>query len=57
LTSPILPLAGVFILPFGLPWNNLGDELDLASVALGILARATNMAIMFRIRKRISPAG
>ncbi|MCB2047716.1 MAG: hypothetical protein KDE32_05740 [Novosphingobium sp.] len=46
------PLAGVFLMPLGLPWNLLGDKLGLASPALGILAPAINAAILYGLWKR-----
>jgi hypothetical protein len=50
--SPSGPLAGVFLMPIGLPWNILGDRLGLASPALGFLAPAVNAAILFWLWKR-----
>lgn len=46
------PLAGVFLMPIGLPWNLLGDRLGLASPALGIIAPAINAAILYGLWKK-----
>jgi hypothetical protein len=46
------PLAGVFLIPLGWPWNLLGDRLGLASVALGLLAPALNLALLFWFSRR-----
>ncbi|MCB2079669.1 MAG: hypothetical protein KDE55_18495 [Novosphingobium sp.] len=46
------PLAGVFLMPLGLPWNVLGDRLGLASPALGVLSPAVNAGILFWLWKR-----
>lgn len=46
------PLAGVFLMPLGLPWNVLGDKLGLASPALGVLSPAVTAAILFWLWKR-----
>lgn len=46
------PLAGVFLMPLGLPWNILGDRLGLGGPLLGILAPAINAAILYWLWKR-----
>lgn len=46
------PLAGVFLMPLGLPWNILGDRLGLAGPALGALSPAINLAILYWLWKR-----
>lgn len=43
------PLAGVFLMPLGLPWNVLGDREGLTGPALGLLAPAINAAILWGI--------
>ncbi len=50
------PLAGVFLMPLGLPWNLIGDKLGLTSAALGILAPAMNLGLLFWVWRRRSPA-
>ncbi len=50
--SPSGPLAGVFLIPLGLPWNILVDRIGLASVALGILSPAVNLGILYWLWKR-----
>jgi hypothetical protein len=46
------PLAGVFLMPLGLPWSLIGDRLGLASVALGLLSPAINLGILYWLWKR-----
>lgn len=46
------PLAGVFLMPLGLPWNLLGDKLGLAGPALGLLSPAVNLGILYWFWKR-----
>ena len=46
------PLAGIFLVPLGLPWNLIGDRIGLADAWLGILAPAINAAILFWIWRR-----
>ena len=46
------PLAGVFLLPLGLPWNWLGDKAGLTGPVLAILAPAINAAILYWLWKR-----
>ena len=48
------PMAGVFLIPLGLPWNVLGDKLGLASPALAALSPAVTAAILFWLWKRQS---
>lgn len=46
------PLAGVFLIPLGLPWNLLADRLGAAGLAAGLLSPAVNAAILFWLWKR-----
>ena len=46
------PLAGVFLIPLGWPWNLLGDRMGLAGPALGLLSPAVNLGILFWLWKR-----
>ncbi|MEQ8411217.1 MAG: hypothetical protein RIB52_06655 [Erythrobacter sp.] len=46
------PLAGIFLVPLGLPWNLIGDRIGLAGAWLGILAPAINAAILLWIWRR-----
>lgn len=48
------PLAGVFLMPLGLPWNLIGDRIGLASPALGILSPAINACILFWLWRRLA---
>lgn len=41
------PLAGVFLLPLGLPWNILLDRIGLAGPLLAVLAPLLNIAIVW----------
>ncbi len=40
-------LAGVYLIPLGLPWNLLADRLGIAGVLPGVLAPAVNAGILF----------
>lgn len=46
------PLAGIFLIPLGLPWNLLGDRLGLGGPALGVLAPAINLGILIALARR-----
>jgi hypothetical protein len=46
------PLAGVFLMPLGWPWNILGDRLFGPSPALGILAPAGNAMLLWLLARR-----
>lgn len=46
------PLAGVFLMPLGFPWNIIGNRLGLVSVALGVGAPLVNLAILYWLWKR-----
>ena len=46
------PLAGVFLMPLGLPWNVLGDRIGLGGPLLGIFSPAVNAAILYWLWKR-----
>ncbi len=47
------PLAGVFLVPLGLPWNLLWDWLgDRALPAVGLLAPAVNLGILYWLWRR-----
>ena len=46
------PLAGVFLMPLGLPWNILGDKFGLPGPLVGIFAPAINAAILYWLWKR-----
>jgi hypothetical protein len=54
--QPRDPLAGVFLLPLGLPWNLLADWLGLpARAAAALLAPAINLGILYWLwRRRLS---
>ena len=41
------PLAGVFLLPLGLPWNILLDRIGLAGPLPAVLAPLLNIAIVW----------
>jgi len=41
------PLAGVFLLPLGLPWNLLLDRMGLAGPLPAVLAPLLNIAIVW----------
>lgn len=41
------PLAGVFLVPLGLPWNILLDRMGLAGPLAGVLAPLLNIAIVW----------
>ncbi len=49
------PLAGVFLIPLGLPWNLLGDKLGLAGPALGLMSPAINAGLLTWLWRRRSP--
>jgi hypothetical protein len=53
--QPKDPLAGIFLLPIGLPWNRLisGFELDVRLLLLA-LAPLVNFAILFAICRFLS---
>ena len=46
------PLAGVFLMPLGLPWTIFGDRLGLSGPMLGLLAPVINAAILLWLWKR-----
>ncbi|MFZ9395266.1 MAG: hypothetical protein ACO25F_04285 [Erythrobacter sp.] len=46
------PLAGVFLMPLGMPWNILGDRIGLAGPLLGVASPAINTAILYWLWKR-----
>lgn len=46
------PLAGVFLMPLGLPWNLLADWLGVGGAAVAIAAPAINAAILYWLWKR-----
>jgi hypothetical protein len=46
------PLAGIFLLPLGLPWSWLGGRMGLAGVAVGVLSPLVNLAILYWLWKR-----
>lgn len=46
------PLAGVFLLPLGLPWNMLADQVAPGSAITAILAPLVNAAILYWLWKR-----
>ena len=46
------PLAGVFLMPLGLPWNILADRLGLIGPITALLAPAINTAILYWLWKR-----
>ena len=46
------PLSAVFLLPLGLPWNWLGDEIGLNGFLLPVIAPAINAAILYWLWKR-----
>lgn len=46
------PLAGVFLMPIGLPWNVLGSQTPLPGPVVGLLAPAVNAGILFWLWKR-----
>ncbi len=50
------PLAGVFLMPLGFPWNLLADRLGLdqalGGAAVGLLSPAINAAILFWLWRR-----
>jgi len=46
------PLAGVFLVPLGLPWNLLGDRLGLTSPILAVLSPLLNAGILLWLWKR-----
>ena len=46
------PLAGVFLLPLGLPWNLVGDWIATDNPIVALIAPAINAAILFCLWKR-----
>ena len=46
------PLAGVFLVPLGLPWNIIGDKLGLPGMIAGLLAPAINALILLWLSRR-----
>jgi hypothetical protein len=46
------PLAGVFLMPLGLPWNLLADRLGLPGVAVGLLSPAVTAGILLWLWRR-----
>lgn len=50
--QPKDPVSGVFLLPLGVPWNNLLSAAGLGEVASMIVAPAINAAILFGLWKR-----
>lgn len=46
------PLAGVLLIPLGLPWNLLADRLGVPPMAAtGLLAPAVNLGILYWLRR------
>ncbi|WP_417611615.1 hypothetical protein [Parasphingorhabdus sp.] len=50
--EPQDPLSGIFLLPLGLPWVLIGDQIGLTSAALAIASPAINLGILFWLWKR-----
>ncbi len=46
------PLAGVFLIPLGMPWTILLDKLVGAHPAVALLAPAINAAILWLLARR-----
>lgn len=46
------PLAGVFLMPLGLPWNLLLDRTGLPGPLVGTISPAINAAILYWLWKR-----
>ena len=46
------PLAGVFLMPLGWPWNLLFDRVGIDGPIVGILSPAINAGILFWLWKR-----
>ena len=47
------PLAGVFLVPLGWPWNLLADRFGVpATPATGLLAPAVNLAVLYWLWRR-----
>jgi hypothetical protein len=46
------PLSGVFLMPLGLPWNMVADRVLGASPAVGLLAPAANLGILYWLWRR-----
>lgn len=51
--SPQGPLAGVFLMPLGLPWNLLADRMGMSGPAVGILSPLVNMAILYALYRKL----
>ena len=45
-------LSGVFLLPLGLPWNLLADNLGAAGTAIAVAAPAMNALILYWLWRR-----
>ncbi len=52
--SPQGPLAGVFLIPIGLPWNIIADRAGLAPLAAGILSPAINALIIYLVWRKFA---
>lgn len=50
------PLAGVFLMPLGLPWIVLADWMGVTGAAVMLLAPAINGVILFWLWRRQSAA-
>lgn len=48
------PLSAAFLLPLGLPWNVLADQIGLAGVSSLVLAPAINAGILYWLWQRLS---
>ena len=46
------PLAGVFLMPLGLPWNLIADRLGAVGIWTALLAPLVNIAILYLLYRR-----
>lgn len=46
------PLAGVFLMPIGLPWNIIADRLGISGLLAALLAPAVNAGILYWLWRR-----
>lgn len=52
------PLAGLFLIPLGLPWTMLGGSLPPAALpVLGVVAPGLNLLILIWLARRFSTDG